>query len=60
VDGALCGPHAVTAEVVIYLPGHRQSQDAWMSVKACRGKPGGGVLRVNAIKAGTGIPLFLN
>jgi hypothetical protein len=31
-----------------------------MSAEVCRGKPGGGVLGVRAIKAGVGIPLFLN
>jgi hypothetical protein len=55
--GALCA-HPVTANVVLYLPGQRQGQRAWMAVPACPGKPGGGVLSVSAIQAGTGIPFY--
>lgn len=50
----------MTANVVIYLPGHSQGQTTFMSVGACPGKPGGGVLGVGAIQARTGIPLYLN
>jgi hypothetical protein len=56
--GALCPSHEVTAQVFIYLPGHSRGQTAWMSVKACRGRPGGGVLGVGTIQAGTGIPVY--
>jgi len=55
--GAVCA-RPVTASVVIYLSGHRQGQNASMSVEACPGKPGGGVLSVGAIQPGTGIPLY--
>lgn len=55
---AVCGHPTVTASVVLYLPGDRNGQPAWMSVQACPGKPGGGVLSVDAIRAGTGIPLY--
>jgi hypothetical protein len=55
--GAIC-THPVTGQVVIYLPGQSKGQMAWMSAAACRGKKGGGVLRLGVIKPGTGIPLY--
>jgi hypothetical protein len=55
--GAVCA-HPVTAEVVIYLPGQKQSQDTYMSAPVCPHLPGGGVLQARAIAAGTGIPLY--
>jgi hypothetical protein len=55
--GALC-EHAVSANVIVYLPGQRRAQPAWLTVRACRGRPGGGVLSAGPVRAGTGIPLF--
>jgi hypothetical protein len=57
--GTLCA-HPVTAHVVLYLSGHKTGQDTFLTVQACPGKPGGGVLGVSVIKAGTGIPLYDN
>jgi hypothetical protein len=57
--GAICA-HPVSATVVLYLSGHKAGQDTFLTVKACPGKPGGGVLSVSVIKAGTGIPLYDN
>ena len=50
----------VSAKVVLYLSGHKTGQDTFLTVPACPGKPGGGVLGVSVIKAGTGIPLYQN
>jgi hypothetical protein len=50
----------VSAKVVLYLSGHKKGQDTFLTAKACPGKPGGGVLGVSVIKAGTGIPLYPN
>jgi hypothetical protein len=50
----------VTAKVVLYLSGHKTGQDTFVTVPACPGKPGGGVLGVSVIRAGTGIPLYDN
>ena len=55
--GAICA-HPVNAEVVLYLSGHKTGQDTFLSVPVCPGKPGGGVLSVSVITAGTGIPLY--
>lgn len=55
--GAICA-HPVSAEVVLYLSGHKTGQGTFLAVRACPGKPGGGVLSVSVIKAGTGIPLY--
>ena len=56
---AICA-HPVSAKVVLYLSGHKKGQETFLTVKACPGKPGGGVLGVGVIKAGTGIPLYPN
>ena len=56
---ALCAD-PVTAKVVLYLSGHKTGQDTFLTVPACPGKPGGGVLGVSVIKAGTGIPFYDN
>lgn len=56
--GAICPAHLVSAEVVLYLSGHKTGQGTFLAVRACPGKPGGGVLSVSVIKAGTGIPLY--
>jgi hypothetical protein len=56
---ALCA-HPVSAKVVLYLSGHKTRQDTFLTAPACPGKPGGGVLAVSVIKAGTGIPLYDN
>jgi Protein of unknown function (DUF4232) len=56
---ALCAD-PVSADVVLYLSGHKTGQDTFLTVPACPGKPGGGVLAVSVIKAGTGIPLYDN
>jgi Domain of unknown function (DUF4232) len=56
---AICA-HPVTAKVFLYLSGHKKGQDTFLTVKACPGKPGGGVLSASVIKAGTGIPLYGN
>jgi hypothetical protein len=45
---------------VLYLSGHKTGQDTFLTVQACPGKPGGGVLGVSVITAGTGIPLYDN
>jgi hypothetical protein len=50
----------VTAKVVLYLSGHKTGQDTFLTVPACPGKPGGGVLGVSVIRAGTGIPFYDN
>jgi hypothetical protein len=50
----------VSAKVVLYLSGHKTGQDTFLTVPACPGKPGGGVLGVTVIKAGTGIPFYDN
>ena len=55
--GSFCA-HPVTAEVDLYLSGHKTGQDTFLSALACPGKPGGGVLRVSVITAGAGIPLY--
>jgi hypothetical protein len=55
--GAICG-HPVSAKVIRYLSGHKTAQDTFLTALACPGKPGGGVLSVSVIKAGTGIPLY--
>jgi len=57
--GALCA-HPVSAKVVLYLSGHKTGQDTFLTAQACPGRPGGGVLGVSVIKAGTGIPLYQN
>jgi hypothetical protein len=54
----LNGRNLVSAEVVLYLSGHKTGQGTFLAVRACPGKPGGGVLSVSVIKAGTGIPLY--
>lgn len=56
---AICA-HPVSAKVVLYLSGHKKGQDTFLTVQACPGQPGGGVLGVSVIKAGTGIPLYDN
>jgi hypothetical protein len=56
---ALCGD-PVSAKVVLYLSGHKTGQDTFLTVRACPGKPGGGVLGVGVIKTGTGIPFYDN
>jgi hypothetical protein len=56
---ALCA-HPVSANVVLYLSGHKTGQDTFLTAPACPGKPGGGVLEVRVITAGTGIPLYDN
>jgi hypothetical protein len=56
---ALCA-HPVSAKVVLYLSGHKTGQDTFLTVQVCPGEPGGGVLGVSVIKAGTGIPLYQN
>jgi hypothetical protein len=56
---ALCAD-PVSAKVVLYLSGHKTGQDTFLTVPACPGKPGGGVLGVSVIKAGTGIPFYDN
>ena len=56
---ALCAD-PVSAKVVLYLSGHNTGQDTFLTVPACPGKPGGGVLGVSVIRAGTGIPLYDN
>jgi len=48
----------VSATGVLYLSGHKTGQDTFLTVKACPGKPGGGVLSVSVIKSGTGIALY--
>jgi hypothetical protein len=55
--GALCA-HPVSAQVFAYLPGQSRGQDSSLTIMACRGKPGGGVLSANPIRAGTGIPFY--
>ncbi|GEM_PF-1182496 len=55
--GAVCA-HPVTARVIVYLPRQKRGQDSWLTAAACRGMPGGGVLRATALRAGTGIPLY--
>ena len=57
IAGAICA-RPVTGDIVIYLPSQRKSQPAYMTALVCRGLPGGGVLRVSSIAAGTGIPLY--
>jgi len=54
---AVCA-HPVTGNLVIYLPGQRQAQNGWQTVRACRGLRGGGVLSPDTIRPGTGIPLY--
>ena len=56
---ALCAD-PVSAKVVLYLSGHKTGQDTFLTAPACPGKPGGGVLGVKVIKAGTGIPFYDN
>jgi len=58
--GAVCANHSVSAQVVVYLPGHSSASDTFLTTRACPGKPGGGVLAAEAIKAGVGIPLYTN
>ncbi len=48
--------HPVTASVVVYLPGQATAQPAWMNVRACPHKPGGGVVVLAGIMPGIGIP----
>jgi hypothetical protein len=57
VGAALCA-HPVNGDVVIYLPGQRQAQLAWLEAQACPGMRGGGVLVPGIIKPGTGIPFY--
>ena len=54
---AICA-HPVSAEVVLYLSGHKKGQGTFLSALACPGKPGGGVLSVSVIAAGTGILFY--
>jgi len=54
---AICA-HPVSAEVVLYLSGHKTGQNTFLSALACPRKPGGGVLSVSVITAGTGIPFY--
>jgi hypothetical protein len=54
--GALC--HPVSAQVFVYLPGQSRGQDSSLTIQACRGKPGGGVLHADPIRAGAGIPFY--
>jgi hypothetical protein len=58
--GAVCPKHAVSAQVVVYLPGQTRFSDTFLTAPdgACPGKPGGGVLSAGAITAGVGIPLY--
>jgi len=57
--GAECPTqHAVSAQVVVYLPGQSRFSDTFLTALACPGKPGGGVLSAEAITAGVGIPLY--
>jgi hypothetical protein len=55
--GAVC-PHPVDGQVVIYLPGQRQSQPGWLGAQACPGVRGGGVLVPGTIRPGTGVPFY--
>ena len=55
--GALCA-HPVSAEIILYLSGHKTGQNTYLAALACPGKPGGGVLSVDAIAKGTGIPFY--
>lgn len=58
--GAICDRHAVSAEVIVYLPGQSRASDTFLAAPwgACPGAPGGGVLGAEAITAGVGIPLY--
>jgi hypothetical protein len=55
--GALCA-HPVSAQVFVYLPGQSHGQDSSLTIRVCRGRPGGGVLGATPIRAGTGIPFY--
>ena len=55
IAGAVCA-HPVDGQVLIYLPGQRQAQNAWQGAPACPGLRGGGVLSPGPIQPGTGIP----
>ena len=55
IAGAVCA-HPVDGQVLIYLPGQRQAQNAWQSAPACPGLRGGGVLSPDTIRPGVGIP----
>ena len=55
IAGAVCA-HPVDGQVLIYLPGQHQAQNAWQGAPACPGLRGGGVLSPGPIQPGTGIP----
>jgi hypothetical protein len=55
--GAICSD-AVSAQVVVYLPGRSRASDTFLTAQACPGEPGGGVLSAGPITAGVGIPLY--
>ena len=55
--GAVC-LHPANGQVVIYLPGQRQSQPGWLGAQACLGLRGGGVLVPGTIRPGTGVPFY--
>jgi Protein of unknown function (DUF4232) len=57
--GAIC-THPLTVNVVVYLPGQKQGQPAYLTGEGCPGHPGGGILSATAIHAGTGIPAYDN
>jgi hypothetical protein len=57
--GAICA-HPLTVNVVVYLPGHKQSQPTYLTGEGCKGLPGAGILSATVIKPGTGIPAYDN
>jgi hypothetical protein len=57
--GAICA-HPVIVNVVVYLPGQKHGQPAYLTGEGCTGLPGAGILSATAIRAGTGIPGYDN
>ena len=57
--GAIC-THPLTVHVVVYLPGQKQGQPAYLTGEGCKGLPGGGILSATAVSPGTGIPAYDN
>jgi hypothetical protein len=57
--GAIC-THPLTVNVVVYLPGQKKGQAAYLTGEGCKGLPGAGILAATAISAGTGIPAYDN
>src|ERR1700733_610720 len=53
--GAIC-THPLTVNVVVYLPGQKHSQPAYLTGEGCKGLPGAGILAATVISSGTGIP----